>query len=67
MQAFLGLVLAAVGLGESRDSERKADGQSEKRKNGFHGAFPLRIWGLTRTFPAAFQFTAPTPIRETAA
>jgi hypothetical protein len=40
--SFPSLVLAAVGLGESRNSERKADGQGEKRKNGFHGTFPLR-------------------------
>jgi hypothetical protein len=37
-----GLLLATVFLGESRKSERKADGQGEKGQNGFHGASPLR-------------------------
>ena len=50
--SFLGLLLFTVFLGESRNSERKADGEGDNGNNGFHGAFPLRIWGLTQVVSA---------------
>ena len=44
---FLGLLLFTVFLGESRNSERKDDGQGKNGNNGFHGAFPLRMGANT--------------------
>ena len=49
--SFLGLLLFTVFLGESRNSERKADGQGEDGNNGFHGAFPLRMGGNHKVCP----------------
>ena len=49
--SFLGLLLFTVFLGESRNSERKADGQGENGNNGFHGAFPLRMGGNHKVCP----------------
>ena len=46
--SFLGLLLFTVFLGESRNSERKADGQGENGNKGFHGAFPLRMGATTK-------------------
>src|SRR6476660_5805570 len=50
--SFLGLLLFTVFLGESRNSERKTDGQGEDGNNGFHGAFPLRMGGQPQSVSA---------------
>ena len=50
--SFLGLLLFTVFLGESRNSERKADGQGENGNKGFHGAFPLRMGGQPQSVSA---------------
>ena len=63
--SFLGLLLFTVFLGESRNSERQADGQGENGNNGFHGAFPLRLGGQTQVV-CSFMSTRPsTPIGPT--
>src|SRR6476659_7288935 len=53
--SFLGLLLFTVFLGESRNSERKADDQGENVNNGFHGAFPLRMGGNHKVCPRGLR------------